>query len=86
MPKPQAATDRAFATHDDVKRILGDIDPAKTLAIMSLRPTIADVETVFVWLDGDADVFGAGEPLKGIASDIVTILTEDEEEEPPRAS
>ena len=57
----------------------------KLLAIMSLRPTIADIEEASVWLEGDADVFGAGEPMKGVASDIVTILTENEEEEPPRA-
>jgi hypothetical protein len=37
-----------------------------------------------VWLAGDADVFGAGEPVKGVASDIVTILTENEDEEPVR--
>ena len=76
----------AFATHDDVKGVLGDIDPAQMLAIMSLRPTIADIEEASVWLDGDPDVFGAGEPVKGVASEIVTILTEnEEEEESPRA-
>ena len=48
-------------------------------------PTIADIEEASVWLAGDADVFGAGEPVKGVASDIVTILTENEEEEPARA-
>jgi hypothetical protein len=33
-----------FATHHDVKAILGDIDPEQLLAIMSLRPTIGDLE------------------------------------------
>ena len=74
-----------FATHDDVKDILGDIDPAQMLAIMSLRPTIAEIEQASLWLAGDTDVFGAAAPVKGVASDIVTILTENEEEEPPRA-
>ena len=55
------------------------------LAIMSLQPTIADIEEASMWLEGDADVFGAGEPVKGVAAEIVTILTENEEEEPPRA-
>lgn len=32
-------------------------------------------------LSGDADVFGDAEPLKYPASEIVTILTADEEEE-----
>lgn len=76
----------AFATHHDVKAILGDIDPAQLLAILSLKPTIADLEQASLWLEGDADVFGPGEPIKGVASDVVTILTENEEEEPPRAT
>jgi len=85
MPKPDSGGNRAVATRDDIKGILGIIDPAQMLAIMSLRPTIADVEEASVWLAGDADVFGAGEPVKGVVSDIVTILTENEEEEPARA-
>jgi len=74
----------ALATHSDVKGILGNLDPADMVAIMSLQPTIADIEEVSVWLTGDADVFGAGEPIKGVAADIVTILTENEDEERAR--
>ena len=71
----------ALATHSDVKGILGNLDAADMVAIMSLLPTIADIEEASVWLAGDADVFGAGEPIKGVAADIVTILTENEDEE-----
>ncbi len=71
----------ALATHSDVKGILGNLDSADMVAIMSLQPTIADIEEASVWLTGDADVFGAGEPIKGVAADIVTILTENEDEE-----
>jgi hypothetical protein len=74
-----------FATTEDVARILGDLDPTKMLPIMSLRPTIADIEEASMWLGGDRDVFGPGQPLKGIASQIITILTADQEEEPPRS-
>jgi hypothetical protein len=43
------------------------------------------LEAALLWLEGDADVYGAGEPLKGIAADIVSILTEGEDEdEAPR--
>jgi hypothetical protein len=70
---------------DDIKRILGDLDDAKVLDILALRPTILDVEEVSMWLSGDTDIFGAGRPLKSVAGDIVTILTADEEEEPPRS-
>ena len=73
------------ATADDVARILGNLDATKMLPIMALRPTITDVEEASMWLGGDRDVFGPDQPLKGIASQIVTILTADEEEEPPRS-
>jgi len=88
MPESQAKSggDRAFATHEDITDILGHIDNEKLLAIMALQPTIADVEAASSWLSGDTDIFGAGEPLKGAASGIVTILTADEEEEPPRGA
>ncbi len=79
------AARHGFATTDDVARILGNLDPTKMLPIMALRPTITDIEEASMWLGGDRDVFGPGPPLKGIASQIVTILTADEEEEPPRA-
>jgi hypothetical protein len=85
MPKARTASSRQPATHDDVKSILGDLDDIKMLPILALKPTVADLEQASMWLGGDRDVFGAAEPLKGIASQIVTILTANEEDEPPRA-
>jgi hypothetical protein len=87
MPNPQSTAERSpVATRDDIKDILGDLDPGKMVAIVDLRPTVAEVEAALLWLSGDADVYGAGEPLKGVAADIVAILTEGEnEEEAPRA-
>jgi len=83
---PQSNSDgKALATRSDIKAVLGDIDSAEMLAIMSLRPTIADIEQASMWLEGDPDVFGAGEAVQGVASEIIAILTENEEEEPPRA-
>jgi len=38
MPKLDSGG-TAFATHHDVKAILGNIDPAQLLPIMSLKPT-----------------------------------------------
>lgn len=52
---------------------------AKLLDIMALRPTIPDVEASS-WLAGDSDIFGAGRPLKPVASEIIAILTADEAE------
>ena len=39
----------ALASGDDVKRILGDLDDAKLLEIMALRPTILDVQETLLW-------------------------------------
>ncbi|HKD28392.1 MAG TPA: hypothetical protein VKC66_21135 [Xanthobacteraceae bacterium] len=78
------AAKQGLATADEVRQILGNLDATKMLPIMALRPTIADVEEASMWLGGDRDVFGPG-LLKDIASQIVTILTADEEEEPPRS-
>lgn len=71
----------ALATHSDVKGILGNLDATDMVAIMSLHPTIADIEEASVWLAGDADVFGAGEPIKGVAA---ISSRENEDEEPVR--
>lgn len=85
MPNPAPEQGPPVAGRDEVKAILGDIDPGKMLAIVELRPTVADVETALLWLEGDADIYGAGEPLKGLAADIVAILTAGEDEEEQRA-
>jgi hypothetical protein len=63
-----------------VRDVLGDMDDAKMLAIIALRPTVADLEEASMWLAGDTDVFGAGRPLKDVASQIVALLSEDEDD------
>ena len=72
-----------LAAPEDVVRIMGDMNGARLLDIMARQPTIRDVEEAALWLAGDADVFGAGSPLKGVAGEIVAIVTADEQEEPP---
>ena len=71
----------ALVTAEDIRRVFGSIDEAKVLAILALRPTIRDVEEASLWLAGDSDVFGAGQPLQALAGEIVAVLTADEEEE-----
>jgi hypothetical protein len=85
MTKLNSGGSTELATHEDIVSILGELDLEKILAILSLQPTIADLEAASLWLGGDTDVFGAGEPIKGPASEIVSILTADEEEEESRA-
>jgi hypothetical protein len=80
-----AGTGQHPATADDVRRILGDLEPGKLLDIMRLQPSILDVEKASMWLAGDPDVFGRGMPLQPVAGDIVAILTADEDDQSQRA-
>ena len=81
MKKPDTGGN-AVATDADITSILGNLDADKLLAILSLQPTVAEVEEASIWLSGDADVFDADNPVNGNASHIITILTAEEEEEP----
>jgi len=72
---------QAGASTDDVRRILGDLDDAKVIDILALHPAVLDLEQASMWLAGDTDVFGAGQPLPPLAGEIVAILTADEEDE-----
>jgi len=76
----------ATISRDDLRRILGDVDDAKIIEILDLKPTLPEVEQAAIWATGDGDVLAkSGHPLAGVASDIVDILTVDEEDEaPPR--
>lgn len=71
------------ATSKDIKRVFGNLDTRVVLDILALRPTVRDIEDAALWLGGDPDLFGAGRPLKGVAGEIVGILTAGEEEEKP---
>lgn len=79
MDKPNSGG--KSATNADITGILGPIDSDKLVQILSLHPSVSEVEEAAMWLSGDTDVFGANPPLKGNVSDIVTILTVEEEEE-----
>lgn len=75
-----------LATAEDIRRILGNLDETKLLAIMALQPGVVDIEEASLWLAGDSDIFGSGQPLKPVAGDIVAILTAEEEDERRPAS
>jgi hypothetical protein len=79
MDKPNSGA--KAASNADVTGILGPIDSDKLLQILSLHPTVSEIEAAAMWLSGDSDVFGSNPPVKGNVSHIVTILTAEEEEE-----
>lgn len=82
--QPTSGERSATISRDELRHILGDIDDAKIIEILALKPTLPEVELAAIWATGDGDVLAKSDhPLAGVASDIVDILTADEEEPPP---
>ncbi len=73
-----------LASTGEIRAILGALDENDILEIAALRPTVRDLEEAATWLSGDRDIFGAGEPLRGTAADIVAVLTPDDEDQGTR--
>jgi len=69
-----------LAGHDDLKRILADLDDARILEIVALAPTVAEVEEAAQWAAGTGDALDrAGHTLTGNVAAIVGILMRDQE-------
>jgi len=73
-----------LASTRDIRAVLGALDENDLLDIAALRPSLRDLEEAATWLSGDRDIFGAGEPLRGIAAEIVAVLTPDDDNQGPR--
>ena len=70
----------AAATRQELKHVLGDIDDARTLEVLALGPTVAELEQTMVWAEGEGDTLGKeGRPLVGTAAKVYDILIRDEE-------
>ena len=66
----------------ELRKLLGSIDDLKAAAILSLHPTIEEIEEAAAWIEGCGDTLGNGPwPLDGKAAEIFEILTEDEEDD-----
>jgi hypothetical protein len=87
MPKPKSGQPRRGqeeATGSDLHQILGDMDDSTAVAILSLHPSIAQLEEVRVWLNGGGDVLGKeNRPLDGVVAEIFDMLRVEEDEPPP---
>lgn len=71
-------------TRDVIKSILGDVDDARIIEILALKPTVAELEEAAILATGDGDVLGkAGQPLAGNVAAILEIIAADEEDEAP---
>jgi hypothetical protein len=65
------------ATRDDIQHILGDIDQLRMIGILSLSPTVYDLERAAAWLVTNPDNFANGR-LKAKAGSIVDVITDGE--------
>lgn len=71
----------------DLVHLVGDIDDVQLTQILSLEPSMADIEEAVLWIDGEADELAkSGRALTGKAAAIFEILAADLEEEPPPAA
>jgi hypothetical protein len=75
------------ATGSDLHQILGDMDDSTAVAILTLHPSVAQLEEARVWLNGGGDVLGKEHrPLDGVVAEIFDMLKVEEEEPRPSGS
>ncbi len=68
------------AGHEDLAKVLPDLDDARALEILALTPTVAEIEQAALWASGDGDILDrSGHPLHGKVARIFEILVRDEE-------
>jgi hypothetical protein len=86
MSNPSRKPSRnSFAGRDDIRRLFGALDVQDVLAILTLAPTVAELEEAQTWLEGLGDVVARRDrPQSAKIAAILDILEEDVEiEEPP---
>lgn len=70
-----------FATSEDVRHILGDVDDVVVAEILSARPTYQDVTEAAIWVRGDGDLAARDRgDLGPVALAIAVTLMREEEE------
>jgi hypothetical protein len=80
--QPAPAVQSAKAVHEDLTRILGDLDDAEIVEILTLHPTVSEVEQAALWAAGEGEILATqGHTLSGVVAEIVDIVTADEEDE-----
>ncbi len=61
--------------HDDIVRIVGDLEDSKIAAILAIEPTAQEVEAAVLWAEAESDVVDELEqPLTGATARIYEIL------------
>ena len=75
-------------THDDVRRLCGDVTDDRAARMISTGATVNDLEVALAWSAGESDVMGEErKPLSGRAAELYELLPstlDDEEADPSR--
>lgn len=45
-----------FATHEDVRHVLGEVEDTVIAEILAVRPTYRDLSEAAIWAHGDSDL------------------------------
>ncbi|MCE9523137.1 MAG: hypothetical protein K8S25_11990 [Alphaproteobacteria bacterium] len=70
-----------YATHDDIRRLFGDLDVEDVLGILTLMPTVGELEEAQSWLEGQGDVVARqGRSQTSKISAILEIVGDDQDE------
>jgi hypothetical protein len=86
MSNPSRKPSRtSYASRDDIRRLYGELDVQDVLAILTLAPTVAELEEAQTWLEGLDDVVARRDrPQSPKIAEILDIVEQDVEiEEPP---
>ncbi len=61
--------------HDDVARLVGDLEDVKIVEILAIAPTLEELEEAVAWAESESDVMGKLEKsLSGAAARVYEIL------------
>ena len=79
----QPQTDIRTATRDDIRHVLGAIDDAMVVKILSKKPSFEDLSDAAIWVRGDGDLIARDQlELSATARAIAEVLARDAESEP----
>ena len=74
-------TSEANVTAEQVLQMVGPIRDSQLAAILSLRPTMAQLEQAVIWANRDDDWIGQSDhPLVGKVADIFDILISEDDD------
>lgn len=80
--KPARKSHSALATYDDLIQAFGDLDATKAVAVLALKPTLAELEEAVMRLaDEEEDLASNPRQPKGIVAEILNILAVEEDEQ-----